>query len=83
MYFISQARAKTGIPPATTAGDLASTGLQRWAELTDLKEVRDKKEIILLARLISLLGNRRMGEALDIMAMRMRELLLAKKEGQS
>ena len=38
---------------------------------------------MLLAKLITLLGSKRVGEALDTLAMRLRELLLAKKEGSS
>ena len=83
MHFLSQARAKAGLPAAETMGELAGTELARWAETVDLKEIRDKKEVVLLAKLITLLGSRRVGEALDTLAMRLRELLLAKKEGSS
>ena len=82
-HLLSQARAKAGMPGASTMGELASTDLARWAETVDLKEVRYKKEVMLLAKLITLLGSRRVWEALDTLAMRLRELIFAKKEGSS
>ena len=81
MHFLAQARAKAGMPVADSLGELASTDVIRWAETVELKEIRDKKEVLLLAKLLTLLGSRRTAEALDMLAMRLRELLLAKKEG--
>jgi hypothetical protein len=68
---------------ARTAGELMETDLSRWADNSGLKEVRDRKEVEFLAKLINTLGTKRVAEALDLMAMRIREVLLAKREGQS
>ena len=83
VHFLTQARAKAGLPPAKNIGALMETDLARWAEQSGLKEIRDQREVMFLARLISTIGARRIPEAMDLMAMRIREVLLAKKEGQS
>ena len=83
MHFLTQARAKAGLPPAKNIGALMETDLARWAEQSGLKEIWDQREVMFLARLISTIGARRIPEAMDLMAMRIREALLAKKEGQS
>lgn len=83
MHFMSQARAKAGLGTARTCGEMVETDLARWADNSGLKEVRDRKEVEFLAKLITTIGTKRIAEAMDLMAMRIREVLLAKREGQS
>ena len=83
MHLISQARGKAGLSTARTVGAMMETDLARWAEHSGLKEVRDQREVQFLAKLITTVGSKRLPEAMDLLAMRIREVLLAKKEGQS
>jgi len=82
-HFILQARQRAGLEVPKTLGNLMETDLASWVDRAGLKEVRDVREVQFLAKMITAIGNRRLPEAMDHLAMRIREVLFAKKEGQS
>jgi hypothetical protein len=66
--------------------DLARTDVAGWASsstLCDVKELRDVKEIQMLGRLMMMIGEGKTEEACDTIAMRVREIKMAKMTGSS
>eukprot|EP00974_Lingulodinium_polyedra_P067270 6512064-Lingulodinium_polyedra.AAC.1 len=51
--------------------------------MADVKDVRDLRECHLLGQLLSHLGRGRQAEAADLIAMRIREVRMAKRDGGS
>ena len=71
-------------PVATSSKDLLDTDPTGWAAtMCDLKDVRDLKEVQFLAKLLSDLNANRLPEAVDLLAMRIREIRMAKMAGGS
>ena len=67
-----------------TSRDLAQVDASSWANLySSVKEIRDQKEVAFLCKLLLEVGHRRLGSAADLMAMRVREIMLAKRDGSS
>ena len=48
-----------------------------------LKELRDQREVLVLSRLLAELNHNRMAQAVDVIALRLREILMAKASGGS
>eukprot|EP00974_Lingulodinium_polyedra_P101987 9876940-Lingulodinium_polyedra.AAC.1 len=83
-HFLNQVRQRLGLPYARTSDEIRLTDVARWgASLSELKDVRDVREAHLLGVLLSELGKDRLAVAADLIAMRLRELRAAKKEGGS
>jgi hypothetical protein len=64
--------------------ELYKTDVGVWAQregLIGLKEMRDQREVQILARTLTLLNQQKWGEAADTIAQRIREVLAAKKQG--
>ena len=83
-HFLAQVRLRLGQPLPSDTAELRNTDVASWA-LKDgaLKDVRDQKELMLLARILSELAHDRLPQLVDIIAMRVRELRAAKAEGGS
>ena len=53
-----------------------------WAATAGgLKEIRDQRELAVLARVLGLLNQEKLPEAADVLTQRVRELLAAKRPG--
>ena len=80
-WFIFQVRQKLGLATPEDMRELAKTDLCSWASSaahTGLKDTRDSKEMLFLAKLMTELGGARLPQAMDCVAHRVRELRLAK-----
>ena len=83
-WFLQQVRSRMLMGEAKDTDELKATDCTLWAAMhTGLKEPRDIKEAQLLAKIITELGAARYAHAADLLCQRVRELLLAKKEGSS
>ena len=72
------------LPLAKTSDQLRDTDCASWAALqSELKDVRDQKEMQYLAKLFWDLSQGRTVQIADALAMRMRELRYAKSSGGS
>ena len=68
----------------TTFKELREVDCTHWAtSMVPLKDVRDQKEVRLFAKLLLELGHKNFDSAADLMAMRIREILMAKRDGGS
>lgn len=84
--FLTQVRQKmsTGLPADTE--ELLATDTSSWAQnsnLCELKDVRDSKEAVFLCRLLTELNHKRLPQCADMIACRLREMKMAKREGGS
>ena len=82
-HLVGQIRARTN-GPASDYKELYRTDLGVWAQrdgVQGLKEVRDQREVQLLARAVTLLNQQKVAEAADLLCMRVREVTHAKKQG--
>ena len=68
--------------PKDTRG-LVRTDVASWAgsSSNDIKDLRDMKEVMLLGKLMMMIGEGKTSEAVDTMAMRIREVRMAKAPG--
>ena len=83
-HFLNQVRQRLGLSYAQGSDDLRQTDVSRWgATMSDFKDVRDVREAHLLGVILGELGKDRLSEAADIIAMRLRELKAAKRDGGS
>eukprot|EP00971_Amphidinium_carterae_P232913 4622220-Amphidinium_carterae.1 len=76
------------MPEATTMTELRTTDPTTWATspmwvATELKDVRDLKEVQFLSKVISEMNAGRYAQLMDMVVMRIREAHAAKKEGGS
>ena len=77
-------RRKLHKEPAADSRDALTTDPTVWAQsMTDLKDVRDIKEIQFLAKLLGDISTGRLPEAVDLLTMRIREVRAAKQAGGS
>ena len=85
-HLLLQVRRKLMKGPPRDTRDLARTDVASWASSTsmcDVKELRDIKDIQMLGRLMSLVGEGKIEEALDTIALRIREVRMANMQGSS
>jgi len=83
---VLQVRQRMGLSMPEDMEKLAETDMSTWAMNTQfhgLKEARDMKEMAFLTKLMLELGHRRIPQAADLLAMRMREMRSAKADGGS
>ena len=82
--FLWQVKQRVGGDPPKDSDVLKQVDAAGWANLhANLKEIRDQREVSFLCRLLLELGHNRLPLAADLMAMRIREILLAKRDGSS
>eukprot|EP00974_Lingulodinium_polyedra_P057187 5502431-Lingulodinium_polyedra.AAC.1 len=75
-------RLQKGAPEHSDA--LRRVDLSAWAATcSELKDIRDLKEVQLLSRLMVDIGEDRLPQAMDLAAQRVREIRLAKSQGGS
>ena len=84
-HFLWQVRQRAGGEMPTTLARLAQVDASHWVNLlyAGAKDIRDQKEIGFLAKIMLEMGNDRISVAADMAAMRIREIMLAKKDGGS
>ena len=83
-HFLLQVRQRVGGEMPTTLSRLAQVDASHWVNLcAGVKDIRDQKEIGFLAKLTLEMGNDRISVAADMAAMRIREMMMAKKDGGS
>jgi len=83
-HFLWQVRQRVGGEMPTSLGRLAQVDASHWVNLyAGVKDVRDQKEIAFLAKLMLEMGNGRTNVAADMASMRIREIMLAKRDGGS
>ena len=85
-HFLSQVkmRMNAGIPSDST--EIREVDFTSWANnpaLTELKDTRDQKELLFLGRILSEIGMKRIPQVADLIAMRVREMRAAKRDGGS
>jgi hypothetical protein len=78
-HFLHQVRRKMMLPSPSNSHELLATDPCGWAASnSELKDVRDLKEVQFLARLMSEVSLGRLPQAMDLCAMRVREVRMAK-----
>ena len=82
--FLWQVRQRLGGEQPKDTEALRRVDASSWANLySGVKELRDQREVAFMCKLLLELGHKRYGHAVDLMAMRVREILMAKKDGSS
>ena len=82
--FLYQLRQRMHGSAPRSLSDLYQVDVGHWAGTsTGLKELRDRREVALLGKALSLLNRRKDKEAADLMVQRVREVLYAKRAGSS
>ena len=84
-HLLLQVRRKLMKSAPKDTKDLARTDVASWAgsSSNDIKDLRDVKEVMLLGKLMMMIGEGKTSEAVDTMAMRIREVRMAKAPGGS
>ena len=83
-HFLNQVRVRLNCGLAASTEELAQTDVGTWAAtLTELRDVRDQKEVAFLGRILGEVSRGRLPEAMDLLVMRIREVKQAKREGSS
>ena len=83
-HFLAQVRLRLnqGLPESSAAVRMTDASL--WAaHSSELKDVRDQKEVMFLVKLLCELGHNRLAQAADLLSMRIREIRAAKRDGGS
>jgi hypothetical protein len=82
--FMHQVRMRVMGAAASNSKTLQETDCTIWATtMSGLKDVRDVKETTFLVKLLLEVGHRRLPQAMDLIAQRLRELRMAKSDGSS
>ena len=82
--FLAQVRVKLNQEVPGDSTQLRETDASHWAlVMSNLKDVRDQKELLFLPKLLKDIGGSRLPAAADLICMRIRELRQAKAEGGS
>ena len=82
--FLWQVKQRLGGDPPKDSDSLKQVDAAGWANVHgNLKEIRDQKEVSFMCRLLLELGHNRLPVAADLAAMRIREILLAKRDGSN
>ena len=83
-HFLWQVRRKLMRPVATNTDELLDTDATGWsATMCNLKDLRDLKEVQFLTKLFADVNADRLPQAMDLLAMRIREIRMAKTAGGS
>jgi hypothetical protein len=83
-HFLAQVKAKMGQPLPLDTHELGSVDPTSWASsMSELKDVRDQKEVSFLAKILAELNRGRYSQLADLVTMRIREIRVAKKDGGS
>ena len=81
-HFLMQVRQRMGRAPPKDSGELVHTDVAGWVSLhSERKDVRDQKEVAFLGRVLQDMAMDRLPQLADVVAMRIREIRAAKKEG--
>jgi hypothetical protein len=79
--FLWQVKSRLGGELPKDTEELKKVDAAGWAQIyANLKEIRDQREVAFMCRLLLELGHNRLGLAADLVAMRVREILLAKRD---
>jgi len=83
-HFLGQVRMKLGQPLPVDSLELTSIDATHWAAtMSELKDVRDVKEVMFLSKILSELSHDRLPQVADLLAMRIREIRMAKRDSGS
>ena len=79
--FLWQVKSRLGGELPKDTEELKKVDAAGWAQIyANLKEIRDQREVAFMCRLLLELGHNRLGLAADLVVMRVREILLAKRD---
>ena len=82
--FLWQVKQLLGGAAPRSAKELSRADCSTWANMyTNLREIRDQREVQYLTKILLELGRNRLELVADLLAMRIREILSAKKDGGS
>ena len=83
-HFLSQVKLKLGQQLPVDTQELNAVDPTAWAtSMSELKDVRDQKEVYFLSKALAELNQGRYSQLADWMTMRIREIRTAKKDGGS
>ena len=82
--FLWQVKQRLGGSAPRDSKELRRADCSMWASThTSLREIRDQREVQYLTKLLLELGHGRLEQVADLLSMRIREILTAKRDGGS